>query len=145
MDPRVKRAIGLFPLSLSFLLLPHLAQAQEVTWRRNYNEARREAEAKNLPLVLEFNTESCFWCRKLEATTFQEATVVRIMNERFVPSRVDAFQEARLTQAVHGSSFPTVVPAAPDGKILATLEGFMEAPRFQDHLERVLAALRNPE
>jgi tetratricopeptide (TPR) repeat protein len=37
------------------------------------------------------------------------------------------------------------VLAASDGKILDTLEGYMEAGPLHDHLQRVLAGLRNPE
>src|SRR6516165_9817254 len=145
MYPVVKPVARYLALLALIVCGPGLASAQEILWRKDYNEARREAEAKNLPLVLEFSTESCFWCRRLEATTFQEPTVVRLMNQRFIPLKVDAYRDAMLTQALRIQSFPTVVLAGPDGKILATLEGFMEAPRFQEHLERVLAGLSNPE
>ena len=42
-------------------------------------------------------------------------------------------------------SYPTVVLAAPDGKILGTIEGFQDAPRFYENLQRALAAVTNPE
>ena len=48
------------------------ALAQEVKWRHDYNAARREAEQKNLPLVVDIGTENCYWCNKLEAITFHD-------------------------------------------------------------------------
>ena len=67
------------------------------------------------------------------------------MNENFTPLKVNAMRNPTLTEYLRIQSFPTVVLADPEGKILATLEGFMEAPRFQDHLQRAIATLSNPE
>jgi thioredoxin-related protein/outer membrane protein assembly factor BamD (BamD/ComL family) len=121
------------------------AQAQEVRWRYDYNSARREAQEKNLPLVVDFGTENCYWCNKLDASTFHDPTVVASMNEHFVPLRVDAQRNPALTEALRIQAFPTVVLAASDGKILGTLEGYIDANRFHDHLQRVLISVSNPE
>jgi thioredoxin-related protein len=121
------------------------AVAQEVQWRTNYNQARKEALAKNLPLLLDFGTERCFWCKRLDATTFQDPRLVEVMNERFIPIKVDGERDARLTEALRVQSYPTLVLAAPDGRILGMLEGYMDAGRLSDHLQRVLAGLGNPE
>jgi thioredoxin-like negative regulator of GroEL len=121
------------------------AGAEEVQWRTNYNLARKEALAKNRPLFLDFGTEHCFWCKRLDALTFRDARVVTVLNQRFIPLKVNAEAEPRLTEALHIQSYPTLVLAAPDGKIVGTLEGYLEAGRLEDHLQRVLAALENPE
>ena len=42
------------------------AAAQEVEWRSDYVKARKEAQDKNFPLVIDFSTVNCFWCRQLE-------------------------------------------------------------------------------
>jgi thioredoxin-related protein len=119
--------------------------AQEVRWRYDYNSARREAQEKNLPLVVDFGTENCYWCNKLDATTFHDPTVVAAINEHFVPLRVDAQRNSALTEALRIQAFPTVVLAASDGKILGTLEGYIDATRFHEHLQRVLVSVSNPE
>ncbi len=147
LDLPLRRPFGRGSL-LGVLLLAMVggrASAQQVMWRYDYNAARREAQEKNLPLVLEFTTESCFWCRRLEDTTFRDPAVMGVMNERFVPLKVDARASALLTEALHIQSFPTVVLAAPDGKIIGTVEGYVEAGRFQEHLQRALVAAGNPE
>src|SRR5262249_3518698 len=41
--------------------------------------------------------------------------------------------------------FPTLVLAAPDGKILATQEGYVDASRCNELLQRALASVSNPE
>jgi thioredoxin-like negative regulator of GroEL len=119
--------------------------AQEVHWRHDYNEARREATAKNRPILIDFGTENCFWCKKLDITTFRESAIIEALNERFIPLKVDAQKNSGLAGALRIQSYPTLVLAAPDGKILGTLEGYMEGPRLQEHLQRTLASLNNPE
>src|SRR4051812_3051976 len=107
--------------NLTFLIgliagLPHLAPAQEageVKWRLEYVAARKEAQDKNLPLVIDFVTKKCYWCRKLEESTFRDVKVVGLMNERYVPLKVDAEAEPGLAQALRITSYPTVVWAAP--------------------------------
>lgn len=122
-----------------------MATAQDVKWRYDYNSARREAEQKNLPLVVDIGTENCFWCNKLDAITFHDPAVAEAINSKFIPLKVDAHRNAALSDALRIQAFPTVVLAASDGKILATLEGYMEPIRFHEQLQRVLVSVSNPE
>ncbi len=121
------------------------ALIQEVRWRYDYPAARKEAQEKSLPLVIDFGTKNCFWCKKLDETTLRDPQVVTTINERFVPLRIDAEQERQLAQFLRISSYPTVVLASPDGRILGTLEGYQEANPFHEHLHRALASMTPPD
>jgi TolA-binding protein len=121
------------------------AQSPEIHFRTNYSEARLEAEKKGLPIVLFLTTDNCMWCQRLVAETFGEPTITKVMNEKYVPLRVHALQDPGLIQSLKVTSFPTVILAGPDGKILTTIQGFKDAVRFHDDLQRVLASLSNPE
>jgi thioredoxin-like negative regulator of GroEL len=117
----------------------------EVKWRHDYPAARKEALEKNLPLVIDFGTKNCFWCKKLDETTLRDPRIVATINERFVPLRVDAEQERQLAQFLRISSYPTVVLATPDGRIIGTLEGYHEVSPFHENLQRALASVLPPE
>jgi thioredoxin-related protein len=148
LQSRGPRSLSLGALGASLILLgllPGRAPAQEVQWRYDYNAARKEAQEKSLPILIDFVTENCFWCRKLDGTTFREPGVVTALNERFVPLKVYADKDPALAEALRVQNYPTLVLAAPDGKILGMLEGYLEAPRFYDQIQRVLASLSNPE
>lgn len=148
-----RQRIGFFSSSLLRYVLTGVAliaagataSAQEIHWRYDYNQARREAQDKSKPLLVDFGTDRCMWCDKLDATTFRDPTIIALVNERFVPLKVNAMHNPSLTDFLRIQSFPTVVLAAPDGKILATLEGYMDASRFHEHVQRTLATLTNPE
>jgi thioredoxin-related protein len=119
--------------------------AQEVEWRPDYAAARREAAAKNRPLMIDFGTEHCFFCKKLDSVVFHEPAIVSLLNERFVSLRVDAEREVRLAQDLNIQNYPTVVLATAEGRILDVQVGFLEAAPFQDKLQRVLLTVSAPE
>jgi thioredoxin-related protein len=135
-------ACFLFPVC--FFLFPCRTNAQEVQWRTNYSLARKEALDTNRPLLLDFGTQQCYWCRRLDATTFRDSRVVLLVKENFVPLKIDAASDPRLTEALRIHRFPTMVIAAADGKIVSVLEGYREATALHDHLRGILAELRNP-
>jgi thioredoxin-like negative regulator of GroEL len=127
------------------LLAPGLVNAQDVKWRSDYASARREAEAKGLPIVLDFGTANCVYCVKMDLTTFRDETVIKAMNEKFIPLKIDADREQALAQALNIRVYPTVVLAAPDGKILGHMEGYHDAGRFYETLQRAMAMVVNPD
>lgn len=117
------------------------ATPQEIHWRTDYGTALREAQEKNLPLVIDFGTTNCYWCKKLDESTFRDPRIISVMNDRFVPLKVDGEKELQLVQLLRIVSYPTVVVAAPDKRILGTLEGFQEAEKLHDSLQRALTSL----
>lgn len=134
-------------LSLGLLLSSTpIALAQGIAWRTDYRTARQESREKGLPLIVDFGTENCFWCRKLETTTFRDPGIVAVLRDEFVPLRIDADRDPNLTQLLRIQSFPTLVLAAPDGKILAFIEGYLEPEKLLPHLRAASATvLATPE
>ncbi len=133
------------PSRLSLALVLALAaapvHAQGIVWLTDYNIARREAHDKNLPLVIDFSTENCSWCRKLEATTFRDAAVVKLLSQRFVALRIDGEKDAGLAQKLGINAYPTLVFADPDGKILQKQDGYVKAAEFTQIAQRALASV----
>src|SRR5271169_1752337 len=75
--------------------LPPSARAEDVDWRSDYSAARKEASEKGRPILVDFGFEGCAFCRKLDATTFRDADVVKRMNEQFIPIRIDIEKDPR--------------------------------------------------
>jgi thioredoxin-related protein len=128
-------------LSLFFILHPSsFILSQEVEWRQDYQKARQEAADKSRPLFIDLGTDNCFWCKQLDARTFKEPGVAAILNERFVPLKIDASRDPRLADALRVQNFPTLVFANSEGRILGYQEGFVEAAALKEVLERLAPA-----
>jgi tetratricopeptide (TPR) repeat protein len=130
---------------LGLLLLAAPARADEVRWRTDYNAARQEAAQTGRLLVIDLGTENCYWCRELDNRTFRDPNVVTLLNQRCVPLKVDANRSQALADALRVQSYPTLVLASPDGKIVGYQEGFIEAGPFREQVNKALALTGAPE
>ena len=122
-----------------------MPSAAEVHWRTDYGKARQEALEKGRPLVLDFATVNCYWCKQLEQRTFVDAAVVTLLNEHCIPLHIDAARSPDLIEKMNIQNYPTLVYAAPDGRILGYQEGFIEAPAFREQVQRAINAASTPE
>jgi tetratricopeptide (TPR) repeat protein len=127
------------PKFLGGLLVAALASAvafgQGPAWRPDYNQARHEAAQKSKPLLLEFVSENCVWCKKLETTTLRDPAIAALLNEQYIPIKIDPQRDAALIQKLQITSFPTLLLAAPDGRIITIFEGYIEAEKLMTHLQ----------
>jgi len=130
---RLLSAIALLAISSTF------AHAQDSVWLTDFNAARQKAAAEKKPIIIDFGTVKCFWCKKLDMTTFRDPAVAKRLAEQFVAVRIDADKEAALARHLGVSSYPTLVFAAHDGRILGQHVGYVETPRFQQQLDRALS------
>jgi hypothetical protein len=135
----VRQGAVLTVVVLLMAVLP--AAGQDIEWRVDYRKAREEARATGRPLLLDFGTEQCMWCRKLDATTFRDPAVAAMLARDFIPLRIDAPHQSTLTHALKIDRFPTLLFAAPDGTILGRQVGYVDAGRFRGQMERALASV----
>ena len=113
-----------------------------IKWRTNYVEARKESEAKNLPLLIDFVRPACPPCEKMEQYTFRDARILSTLNEKFIPLRINGLEQTRLASDLNVDRFPTIVMATPDGRIVPNpLVGYQEADVLNEQLQRVIASL----
>jgi thioredoxin-related protein len=118
---------------------------QSVSWRTDYAKALKESADSGKPLFVNVGTENCYWCKQLDLRTFKDGELVGVINERCVPLKINASQNAYLVQVLRVQSYPTLVFAAPDGSILNIREGFLEAPALREMLVKVLATVGTPD
>jgi tetratricopeptide (TPR) repeat protein len=121
--------------------IPAPPAAKPVAWRTDYNAARKEAQEKGLPLMVVVGTDNCFYCRKLEGGPLRDPAVANLIAGGFIPLKLDATSAPELARALKVQLYPTTVLAAPDGKIHAFIEGYLEADRLGDQLKRTATAV----
>jgi hypothetical protein len=90
-------------------------------------------------LVIDIGTENCFYCKQLDQRTFRDPNLISLLNDRCIPLKIDANQHAKLASDLHVDTYPTLVFASPEGKILGSQVGFIEASPLQDMLQRAFA------
>jgi thioredoxin-related protein len=108
-------------------------------WRTDYDAARKEATDKGRPVFLHIYSEGCIHCQRLDAGPFRNPAVVELLNQRFIPMRVEASRAPKLLEVLHVQMYPTMVIAGTDGNVVAFLEGYHDAKSLTEHLQRAVA------
>jgi thioredoxin-related protein len=117
----------------------------DLRWRTDYNSARKEAVERGLPLLIDFGTADCFWCKKLDAVTFRDPRVANLMNQRFILLKIDADRDLHLANQLQIESYPTLILAEASGKILEKVKGYKDPDAFHEILRQTLASVQPPE
>ena len=60
-----------------------------VAWRPWGEEAFAKAREEDLPLFLSIGYASCHWCHVMQRESFKDEKTAELLNERFVPVKVD--------------------------------------------------------
>src|SRR4051812_1077124 len=70
---------------------PYLLQHAEnpVDWHPWGEEARERAHTEDKPILVSIGYAACHWCHVMERESFEDPQVAALMNEHFVPVKVD--------------------------------------------------------
>jgi thioredoxin-related protein len=129
-----------------------LAATGSVAWKK-LDDAMDDALKSKRPVFVMVHAPWCGYCRKMDATTFRDPTIVRMLAAKFSSSRLDgesestvrwpprkAVTEAEIAQKVFGvSGFPTLLFLRSDRKVLARISSYLPADQMKMLLEAVLA------
>src|SRR4051794_5763774 len=70
---------------------PYLLQHKDnpVDWHPWGEEALAKAREQDRPILLSIGYSACHWCHVMERESFEDEQIARLMNERFVPIKLD--------------------------------------------------------
>ncbi len=104
---------------------PYLLQHKDnpVDWHPWGDQALRTAREEDKPILLSIGYSACHWCHVMERESFEDPETAALMNERFVPVKVDReerpdvddiYMEAVQQMTGHGG-WPLTVFLDPEG------------------------------
>jgi uncharacterized protein YyaL (SSP411 family) len=125
---------------LVFEKSPYLLQhaANPVDWYPWGEEAFHKAEAEDKPVFLSIGYSTCHWCHVMEKESFEDSQVASLLNQVFVPIKVDREERPDIDQlymsvcqAVTGTGgWPLTVILTPDKKPFFAGTYFPKESRF---------------
>ncbi|MBS1114880.1 MAG: hypothetical protein H6Q94_609, partial [Nitrospirae bacterium] len=105
---------------------PYLLQHayNPVNWYPWSREAFEDAQKQNKPIFLSVGYSTCHWCHVMEKESFEDKEVAALMNEAFIPIKVDREERPdidtvymKVCQLMTGSGgWPLTVIMTPDKK-----------------------------
>src|SRR5271157_6133100 len=105
---------------------PYLRQHayNPVDWHAWGADALGRAKAENKPIMLSIGYSACHWCHVMERESFENDAIARLINENFIPIKVDREERPDLDQIYMDAvqlitgrgGWPLTVFLTPDGK-----------------------------
>ncbi|MFT4889598.1 MAG: hypothetical protein ACI9YT_000508 [Halobacteriales archaeon] len=139
---------------------PYLRQHADnpVNWQPWDEAALAAARERDVPIFLSVGYSACHWCHVMEDESFEDDRIAELLNEHFVPVKVDREERpdldriyqtvAQLTSGRGG--WPLSAFLTPDGEpfYVGTYfppESKRGMPGFRDLLERIRDSWKDPE
>lgn len=101
-----------------------------VTWRTDEQAAFAEAQRTGKGVIVDFHSTWCTSCAEMEHETWSEPEVARVVEEAFVPLRIDVSEGDRTSEALQAKygaeSLPTLIVVDASGKEHGRLVGAVE-------------------
>jgi thioredoxin-related protein len=127
------------------------ASTGTVAWKK-LDDAMDEGFRTKRPVFVMVHAPWCGYCRKMEATTFRDPAVTKLLATHFVSAKLDgesdntvrwppkrAVSEADIAQAFRIQGFPTLLFLRSDRKELARVSSYLPANQMKMLLNAVLA------
>ncbi len=123
-------------------------KSEGIDWL-SYDEGIEKAKESGKPIVINFYTDWCGYCKKMDRSTFEDSKVISYMEENFVSVRVNGeskemvshngeqISERALTKAYRVSGFPTFWFLKPDGEPIGPAPGYKPTGSWLTLLEYV--------
>ena len=119
-----------------FRFSPRPNRANEIQWRAWGDEAFREARELGRPVLLSLSAVWCHWCHVMDETSYSDPQVIRLINSRYVPVRVDSDRRPDVNRRYNMGGWPTTAFLTHAGEVL-TGATYLPAGHLLDALQRV--------
>jgi thiol:disulfide interchange protein len=114
------------------------AAPASIRWKPSLGSAMDEGKKTGRLVMIDFYTDWCGWCKKLDANALRSPRVVQLAKQ-LVPVKVNGEREGAQAARLYGvKSFPTVLFVDRFGKVVHTVGGYLEPKEFAGEMDRAL-------
>lgn len=116
------------------------APREELPWATFSPETFARAKAEHKYIVLDGSAEWCHWCHVMEATTYHDPEVRKILDKHFIAVKVDVDSRPDLEERYGDYGWPATVMFAPDASEIGKYRGYIDPSKFRGILEEIVAS-----
>ena len=136
MEKNPKKGEGSAALSDEFRFSPRPNRANEIAWQPWGEEAFRRAEEEGKPVLLSISAVWCHWCHVMDETSYSDAAIIDLINDRYIPVRVDSDRNPDINRRYNQGGWPTTAFLNSQGILLAGAT-YIPPETMRSALERI--------
>jgi thiol-disulfide isomerase/thioredoxin/YHS domain-containing protein len=136
----MRKKTSIFWLLAAVVLIPSGGMAQQPgRWEATLEGAQRLAGQTNRLVLIQFWAPWCINCKRMEAETLVEPSVVAELSADYVAVKINADQFKATARQYGITGLPTTVITTPQGQVLDAIQGRAEAVAYAARLKRLAA------
>jgi thioredoxin 1 len=109
-----------------------------LTWVGTMDAALSQANATGQPVMIDFYTGWCSWCKTLDEKTYSDPGVISALAGKVVTAKIDAEAQAAEARKYQVSGYPTIVFLNSTGAEIHRIEGYVPPDAFLSELKTAL-------
>ena len=117
---------------------------QGFTWSQYDAAAFEKAKKERRFILLDGAAEWCHWCHVMDATTYRDPDVGKILDEKFVAIRIDVDARPDLEERYAAWGWPATILLSPDAEEIGKFRGYLPPDRLLAALEAVTKSDAGP-
>ncbi len=90
----------------------------KIEWMEWEKESFKKAKRDNKPILLDIFGVWCHWCHVADKTTYADKDVIKIVNENFIPVKVDTDKRPDINQRYNQGGWPTTAFLTSKGRLI---------------------------
>ena len=114
---------------------------QFISWRVDFDQVLIDGRQSGKPILTYLYTDSCTYCKEMEATTFQDPLLFKEMGEDYLWVKLNAETDpigSKLREKFSVFSYPVILLTDYDGSEIDRLSGYITASKFKQRIEGFL-------
>ena len=118
--------------------------AYPVSWIYNLNSGLSKAKKEGKPVMIDFYTNWCGWCKKLDKDTYEDKTVLDL-SKKFICVKLDGDKNQQFVSQYNVSGYPAIIFLDSNGKVVDRVPGYQGPGDFARTMNGVLRRTKRPE
>ncbi len=112
--------------------------ADGIKWSGWNDDLFHTATTEKRFVILDLEAVWCHWCHVMEKTTYSDPEVIKLLDAKYLPVKVDQDANPDLANRYGDWGWPATIVFAPDGSEIAKIRGYIEPERMQALLKAII-------
>ena len=111
---------------------------QGLTFNTEVQPALEAAKAQGKPIFVYARSQVCGWCKKFEAETFTNKTVIKTLNKNFILLSIDVYEQRSESINLKVRGTPAEIFLNENGIEIKRMPGYTETQPFLDIINEII-------